>query len=276
MEKKVEEEMEATLIDPLITKSQKKEEAAAAAAAKAQRYAAAYKFFTKADKGGNAEGMNGRGYMHLHGLGVEKSYHIAKTFFERAAQHPERRSVNAIYNMGAMYLLPIGAGGGGEKVTEDYDEKRGGNEEEREEREERDGSPGFDFQKALAHFRVAAKAGHVQAMHKLGQMIIHGIGMKEQETSERKSERKMEKRRRRDSTEGSSNNDDDEKKKKKRKQRNDHNANNDMNGRDRAREKRRVARCEEAVRCCCFFGLYQLYMGTQYIHVNLTLFPHFF
>ena len=227
MEKKVEEEVEATLVDPLITKSQKKEEAAAAAAAKKQRYAAAYEFFTKADKGGNAEGMNGRGYMHLHGLGVEKSYHIAKTFFERAAQHPERRSVNAIYNMGAMYLMPIGASGGGEKATEDNEEEREDNDEERE---ERDGSPGFDFKKALAHFRVAAKAGHVQAMHKLGQMIIHGIGMKEQETTERKKG----KRRRRDSSSNDNDNDND---------------NNDMNGRDRAREKRRIARCEEAVSC---------------------------
>ena len=36
---------------------------------------------------------------------------------------------------------------------------------------------GFNFKKSIAHFRVAARSGHVLAMHKLAHMALHGLGM---------------------------------------------------------------------------------------------------
>jgi hypothetical protein len=132
--------------------------------------------------------------------------------------------------MGAMYLQPPTSG------TEKKRRRREREDEEEEEEEgegEGDGSPGFDFKKALAHFRVAAKAGHVQAMHKLGQMIVHGIGVDDQETTTTKttSERRKKKKKRRRS--GDSTNVSKQKRMKKKMK--------------KKREKRRLARCEEAV-----------------------------
>ena len=136
-------------------------------------YELAYEYFAKAANAGNAQGMNGLGYMHMHGLGVPKNWARAVELFEKAAQ---ARSVDGIYNMGLVHLTPpkdpdleeanptarsrSGAGVGGTTTAGESSD-----------------IGGFNFKKSVAHFRVAAKSGHMQAMHKLAHMTLHGLGV---------------------------------------------------------------------------------------------------
>ena len=46
-------------------------------------YALAYKYYKKAALKGNADGVNGLGYMHFHGLGVDKDWDKAVEFLSR-------------------------------------------------------------------------------------------------------------------------------------------------------------------------------------------------
>ena len=165
-----------------------------------KRYALAHRYFQAAFNGGDAEGANGLGYMHLHGLGVRKSWSAAKQYYEQAAQ---ARSIHGIYNMGAMYLhintdapkgdeeiLPskrdngrknnAGAttGAAGADDADDVDDADDADYPDDSQRHHH-----FDFKKALAHFRVASKAGHIQAMHKMAQMTLHSIGTEDSSSS---------------------------------------------------------------------------------------------
>ena len=167
------------------------------------RYRLAYYYFRQSILGGNNNGSNGLGYIYLHGLGVEKSWTVAKEHFETAAQ---AKSIHGIYNMGAMYLQPPVFNydkenkGKANKGKENKGKKNKGKEKDETIQDDEvnnmfsipvsdQASPKFDFKKAIAHFRVASKAGHLHAMHKLGHMISNGIGLENLPTVDAMNER---------------------------------------------------------------------------------------
>jgi TPR repeat protein len=155
-------------------------------------YALAYEYYKKAALQGNADGVNGLGYMHLHGLGVDKDWEKAVEFFERAAHD---RSVDAIYNMGVVHLTPPQ---GPEPVElqvsrranpKNSGAKRSAKQRKKEEKTKKTAPAGpriggFNFKKSIAHFRVAARSGHMLAMHKLAHMALHGLGMEKPNCAE--------------------------------------------------------------------------------------------
>jgi SEL1 protein len=108
----------------------------------------------------------------LNGLGVPISFTKAKGHFETAAQ---ARSVHGIYNMGAMYMTPPPP-----MTKAEQESAAAGNNNNNNNKEV---LFDFDFKKAVAHFKVAAKAGHIHAMHKLGHMTVHGIGVEDEQSS---------------------------------------------------------------------------------------------
>lgn len=159
-------------------------------------YALAYEYYKKAALQGNADGVNGLGYMHLHGLGVDKDWEKAVDSFERAAHD---RSVDAIYNMGVVHLTPPQ----GPELAKLQMPRRAhpkktprstGKEPHNEKAKRsttRTAEPssgprvgGFNFKKSIAHFRVAARSGHVLAKHKLAHMALHGLGMEKPNCAE--------------------------------------------------------------------------------------------
>ena len=77
----------------------------------AQDYAKARDYWEQAAVKGNAEALNGLGYLYRNGLGVTQDYAKARDYYEQAAA---KGNVSALWNLGMMYEH-------GDGVNRDYE-----------------------------------------------------------------------------------------------------------------------------------------------------------
>ncbi|KAJ1477749.1 hypothetical protein T484DRAFT_1820092, partial [Baffinella frigidus] len=133
----------------------------------------------------NSVAINGLGYMHMYGMGVEQSFAEAMKLFSRAAEQSfaeamklfsraaAQGNLDARFNLGALYV-------GGFGVAKDYAKalyystlaaNRGHMLALYNLAYCAD-----DYAKALYYFTLAANRGHMLALYNLAMMHLHGFG----------------------------------------------------------------------------------------------------
>ncbi len=106
----------------------------------------AFKWYTEASKGEDAEGRAncGLGNCYYAGVGTEQNYELAVSYYQKAS---EKGNADASLNLGCMYET-------GEGVEKDYE-------------------------KVVLYYDRAANAGNATAMYKIGCMYYEGVGVKQ-------------------------------------------------------------------------------------------------